>query len=65
MVFAQIKNMQVVNTIVVADLDDVSLFSNDPVTNVPYDYVLQVDTTYPQPGIGWAFDGIQFMAPDE
>lgn len=57
MIFAQIKNELVNNTIVLNDLDDLHLFT------AGFDYVLQIDQLYPRPGIGWSFDGIQFHPP--
>lgn len=59
MVFAQILNGVIVNTIVLNDPSLLGLFSQS------YDSVLQVDATYPQPGIGWTFDGIQFSPPPQ
>lgn len=63
MIFAQISNGVIVNTIVLQDSSILSLFQNDPTTDIPYDYVLQVDSQYPQPGVGWLFDGIVFSPP--
>lgn len=63
MVFVQIKNQIIINSIVIDDISLINLFKNDPITGEPYDYVLQVDSIYPQPGIGWSFDGITFTAP--
>lgn len=62
MVFAQIKDGNVQNTLMLDNPDLVSLFSVDP-NGDPYDYVIQVDGMYPRPGIGWIFDGIVFTAP--
>ena len=63
MVFAQIKDGVVQNTIVLNDNSLINLFNYNPTTSVPYDLVLQVDMLYPQPGIGWTFDGIMFAPP--
>lgn len=63
MIFAQIVNGNVVNTIIVASEDDIPLFQVDLSTGIPYDYVIRLDYLYPRPGIGWSFDGIQFYAP--
>ena len=63
MIFAQIKDQVIVNTILLNDYSLLSKFLYDPMTEEPYDEVLQVDTVYPQPGIGWTFDGIQFYPP--
>jgi hypothetical protein len=65
MVFAQISSGQIVNTIILNDMSILNLFMADPTTQIPYDYVLQIDNQYPQPGIGWAFDGIQFYPPQQ
>lgn len=59
MVFAQIKDGLIKNTIVLSN-EDISLFGCDPITGIPYDLILRIDLIYPQPGIGWVFDGIQF-----
>lgn len=63
MIFAQIKDGLVVNTITLDDASILSLFQNDPVSGEPYDHVLQIDFLYPRPGIGWTFDEIQFIPP--
>ena len=62
MVFAQISNQLIVNTIILSDESMLNLFLNDQFGN-PFDYVLRIDMIYPQPGIGWTFDGIQFYPP--
>lgn len=62
MVFAQVSNGVIINTLIINDYSLLSLFQNDKDGN-PYDYILQVDATYPQPGIGWTFDGIAFSPP--
>ena len=62
MVFAQINNNVVVNTIVLDDMSLLPLFQSDPSGN-PYDSVLQIDYVFPQPGISWTFDGIRFNPP--
>lgn len=60
MVFAQIMNGQVVNAIALSDTTLLDNFRHDPVSGIPYDYVIQIDYVYPQPGIGWGFDGTAF-----
>jgi hypothetical protein len=35
-------------------------FRIDPVSGNPFDYIIQIDYVYPQPGIGWGFDGTAF-----
>lgn len=62
MIFAQISCGQIQNTIVLDDKSLLCLFLNDP-NGFPYDFVIQVDSMYPRPGIGWSFDGISFTAP--
>lgn len=57
MVFAQIKDGVVKNTVVLEDASLASLFKEG------YDDILQIDATFPQPGIGWTFDGLKFKAP--
>lgn len=64
MIFAQLKDGVVVNTIIITDVSMLPFFQADPMTGDPYDILLQVDATYPQPGIGWTFDGITFSPPD-
>lgn len=64
MVFAQIKNGVVKNTLVLNDASLLNLFLCDPVTGVPYDSILQIDQIYPRPGIGWTFDQIVFASPE-
>lgn len=63
MVFAQIKNGTVKNTIVVDDESVLSMVQVDLMTNEPYDYVLRVCNLTPQPGIGWSYDGETFTSP--
>lgn len=63
MIFAQIYNGQIQNTIILNNISSVCLFQNDPITEIPYDFVIQIDGMYPRPGIGWQFDGISFSAP--
>ena len=63
MIFAQMKDNIIINTIIINDLNIIDLFGSNPVTGEQYDDVLQINGTYPQPGIGWSFDGIQFYPP--
>lgn len=65
MIFAQIKENVIINTLVIEDINSLSLFKNDPKTGEPFDLILQIDATFPQPGIGWTFDGRIFIAPIE
>ncbi len=62
MVYAQISNGMVVNTIALDNTSLLPLFQLDPYGN-PYDAILQIDQIYPQPSIGWAFDGMGFYVP--
>jgi hypothetical protein len=64
MIFAQIKDDKIVNTITIDSVNILPLFLNDPITNEPFDFVLQIDFVYPQPGIGWTFDRIRFIPPE-
>lgn len=64
MIFAQIDNQLIQNTLLLNDESLLSLFLNDS-NGQPYDYVLRIDMIYPQPGIGWTFDGIQFYPPPQ
>lgn len=57
MVFAQIKNGIIQNTIVLEDLSLESMFSQD------FDYFIQIDNISPTPGIGWTYDGTKFTEP--
>ncbi len=63
MIFAQIKDQVIQNTIILDDENSVSLFQIDPLSGEVYDFILRIDSIYPQPGIGWSFDGIVFTAP--
>lgn len=63
MIYAQITNNTIVNTINLDDASLLPLFNINPIYQQPYDMVLQIDHTYPQPGIGWMFDGIGFYYP--
>jgi len=65
MVFAQIANGIIKNTILLNDISILNLFLNDPTTGQPYDFVLQIDFLYPRPAVGWTFDGISFQSPDD
>ena len=62
MVFAQISNNTIINTIVLNDNSLLPLFQTDQNGN-PYDSLLQIDNVYPQPGIGWWFDNIMWNPP--
>jgi hypothetical protein len=62
MIYAQITNKIIINTIVLDDASLVSLFETDQNGN-PYDSVIQIDNIVPQPGIGWTFDNISWNAP--
>lgn len=57
MVYAQIKDNKVVNTIVVNEDTPLELFSEG------YDYFLRIDEMSPRPAIGWSYDGEEFTAP--
>lgn len=57
MIFAQIKNNTIMNTI---DLEDITLV---PLFKAGFDSVIQIDNLMPQPGIGWTFDNVNWDAP--
>lgn len=57
MVYAQIKNNEVKNTIV---LNDDSLL---PVFSQNWDHCIRIDELRPMPGIGWSYDGQEFAPP--
>ena len=51
MVYAQIKNGKVVNTIVLNDPNLVTTFGQG------FDFFIQIDQLSPKPGVGWSYDG--------
>lgn len=57
MVYAQIKNGQVQNTIVVDEDTDMDLFSQG------FDSFLRIDHLVPCPGPSWSYDGATFSPP--
>ena len=57
MVYAQILNNIVVNTIELEDSTLVSIFTQG------YDACLQIDNLSPVPAIGWKYDGTNFYSP--
>lgn len=57
MIYAQISNGKVANTIVLQDSSLESLFSQG------YDSLIRIDTLTPQPGCGWSYNGSTFTAP--
>src|SRR6202790_677328 len=63
MIFAQITNNIIVNTINLEDESNLNLFETNTATGQPYDSIVRIDLIYPQPGIGWTFDGITFTFP--
>ena len=62
MIYAQITNNKIVNTIALDDISLLPLFSTDQSGN-PYDKVVQIDNIVPQPGIGWTFDNVNWSPP--
>ena len=58
MIYAQIKDDLVKNTIV---LDDVSL---TPVFSAGFDHFKRIDTLNPIPGIGWTYVNSVFTEPE-
>jgi len=57
MIYAQIKNGIVVNTIVV---DDGSVL---PLVSTGFDALVRTDNLDPQPGMRWLYDGTNFTPP--
>lgn len=57
MIYAQIKNNKIMNTIVVDSSTPLALFSEG------YDALLRIDDKTPVPGIGWNFDQESFTPP--
>jgi hypothetical protein len=62
MIYAQIKNSKIINTIVLDDSSLLNLFSTDS-NGIPFDALIQIDNIYPPPSIGWVYDGITFFSP--
>lgn len=62
MVYAQITNNIILNTIELSDVLLLPLFQSDQNGN-PYDSVIQIDNIVPQPGIGWEFDNVNWNPP--
>jgi len=56
MIFALIKNGIVENTIV-AELSFIGHIASQ------WDFIIRVDELEQRPGIGWAYDGVDFTAP--
>lgn len=50
--YAQIKNGNIANVIILEDLSLKSLFGSES----GYDAFVRVDQLNPEPGIGWAYD---------
>jgi hypothetical protein len=57
MIFAQIKNGIVVNTIVLEDPSLMSAFSEG------FDSIIEIDQLPGSPSIGWTYDGTNFYPP--
>ena len=57
--YAQIKNGQVENIIVLEDASLIGLFSEG------YDYFIEVDGLDPMPRLGWGYDGNNFIPTPE
>lgn len=57
MVYAQVSNSQVVNTVVVDETTPMDLLSRG------FDALLRIDNLDVIPGIGWGYDGASFIAP--
>ena len=63
MIYAQIRNNKIVNTIMLDDSTLIPLFSVDT-SGVPYDSVLQIDNLQPMPGVNWTFDNVNWNPPN-
>lgn len=59
MVYAQIKDGIIKNTIVLDDMSLLNVFLDG------FDYLLRVDDLDPQPSIGWSYDGSNYAPPPE
>ena len=57
MIYAQVKDGIVKNTIVLEDENLLLLFKDG------FDQVVRIDQLSPKPGIGWSYDGTNFSAP--
>lgn len=57
MIYAQILQGIVKNTIVVDEDTPMDLFAQN------FDYFIRIDNLTPMPGISWSYDGAQFSAP--
>lgn len=57
MIYAQIKNGQVQNTILVDENTPLDLFSEG------YDHFMRIDELNPCPGPTWSYDGESFSPP--
>lgn len=49
MIYAQIKDNKIINSIVIDDETPMELFSKG------YDYFIRIDNLNPTPGIGWSY----------
>jgi len=59
MIYAQIKNLVIKNTIILNDLTLSVLFSEG------FDAFIRIDELNPQPGVRWTYDGTSFTPPIE
>lgn len=57
MIYAQIKNGLILNTIVCDEDTPLDLFAEG------FDHFLRVDNLTPVPGIGWSYDGTSYNPP--
>ena len=62
MIYAQISNNTIVNTIELNDESLLPLFQIDQNGN-SYDSVIEIESIIPQPGIGWTFDNVNWNSP--
>lgn len=63
MIFAQISDQKIVNTIELEDASLLDLFNINPSTGIDFDCIIQIDIIDPLPGIGWTYVNGLFFAP--
>lgn len=62
MVYAQVRNNVIINTLELDDASLLHLFQTDQNGNL-YDSLVQLDSIVPQPGIGWTFNNVNWNPP--
>lgn len=56
MIYAQIKNGKIENTIVLDEYSELFIEG--------YDHLIRIDTVEPRPGVNWTYDGNTFAPPE-